>query len=170
MPGLSPDAGARSLTPLSGLILLVVGWIFKSAAVQKAAFGIFIFAGIASVVSILSGKEAAQMAVKISGIDKNDIHTHAEWAQKLAISNILIALLAMAAWWTQHRNKIFGALRWVILLLCFVNTFFSMKTGTSGGEIRHTEIRSDNGVRLRAPASGDRPGTEQNPEGTGEYD
>ena len=35
---------------------------------------------------------------------------------------------------------------YVTILLCFITLYFAKQTGTSGGEIRHTEIREDTGT------------------------
>jgi hypothetical protein len=58
--------------------------------------------------------------------------------------------------WASWKGKSFAKLlSFVILALSLVVLFLGKQTGTSGGEIRHTEIRSGQTVPAGAQEEGD---------------
>jgi hypothetical protein len=55
----------------------------------------------------------------------------------------LLGLASLIALWASWKGKTFSKLlSYVVAVLALVTIFLGKQTGTSGGEIRHTEIRT----------------------------
>ena len=130
--------------PIIGTIILIVGLIAKSNAVQRTSFLIFIFGSIAAIFAMNSGEGAEDIVKKIAGMNKDLIKTHEEKAEILAILSYLLGGLSLLGLWANFMQKSFSkSVTYVILACAFATIFFATQTGTTGGEIRHTEIRND---------------------------
>ncbi len=129
--------------PLVGIIILITGFISKSEAVKRTAFMLFIFGALASIVAMTTGEGAEDIAEKISGVTKKFIHEHEEIAETFSILTYILGAISVIGLWASFQKKSFSnALAIIILVFTFVVLFFGKETGTTGGEIRHTEIRS----------------------------
>lgn len=143
------------ILPIMAILLLIWGMIAKSWDIQKSGLLLLILAGIASFVAMQSGEGAEHIVRKMAGIDKNYIHDHEEWAEKFALLNYINALLSIIAWWAFHNGRPFAPMmRICILIITLVGLWLGVETGNSGGDIRHTEIRSG----AITPADGNMPG------------
>lgn len=129
--------------PLVGVIILVTGFISKSEAVKRTAFMIFIVGAMASIVAMSTGEGAEEVVEKISGVTKKFIHEHEEFAETFSILSYALGAMSLIGLWASFQRKKFSnTLAIIILVFAFVVLFFGKETGTTGGEIRHTEIRS----------------------------
>lgn len=129
--------------PLVGIIILITGFISKSEAVKRTAFMLFIFGALASIVAMTTGEGAEDIAEKISGVTKKFIHEHEEIAETFSILTYILGAISVIGLWASFQKKSFSnILSIIILVFTFVVLFFGKETGTTGGEIRHTEIRS----------------------------
>lgn len=105
---------------------------------------IFVLGSLASIVAVTTGNGAEDVVEKISGISKNYIETHEESAETFAVLSYFLGGFSLLGLWASFKEKSFSnILNIVILVFAFVVLFFAKETGTTGGEIRHTEIRSD---------------------------
>ncbi len=130
--------------PLVGFIVLLTGLISKSEAVKRTAFLIFIIGAITSIFAMNSGEGAEEVIEKMNGISKDFIHTHEEAAETFALATYLLGAISLLGIWASFRQKKYANIvSIVILVFTLVTLFFGRQTGTTGGEIRHTEIRSD---------------------------
>lgn len=130
--------------PLIGVIILLTGLIAKSAAVKRTAFLIFILGALAAIAAMTTGEGAEDIAEKISGITKSDIHKHEEAAETFVLFSYVLGGISLIAIWASFKQKSFSTMVTIAtLVLAVVLLFFAKQTGTTGGEIRHTEIRSD---------------------------
>lgn len=128
--------------PLVGLIVLAVGLLSKSVAVERTAYLIFAIGAFFSVFAMISGERAEEVVEKIQGISKQYIHRHEEAAEFFAILSYLLGGLSAVGLWASFKQKSFAKfLPWVIGGFALVVMFFAKQAGTTGGEIRHTEIR-----------------------------
>jgi uncharacterized membrane protein len=132
------------IVPIVGLFVLFAGFIFKSEHAKRTAFGIFIFGAVMTIPAFKSGEEAEEVVEHIAGIEHKLIHAHEELAETFAILSYLLGGLALAAFWASVKGKKFATLlTYVLALFAIVTIYFAQQTGTTGGEIRHTEIRAD---------------------------
>ncbi|HAH55639.1 MAG TPA: hypothetical protein DCM02_10285 [Flavobacterium sp.] len=131
--------------PLVGVIILVTGLFSKSEAVKRTAFMIFIFGGIAAIVAMSSGEGAEEVVENISGVSENLIKNHEETAETFALLSYVLGGLSVFGLWASFNKKTFSNVICIIVLIfALVVLFFAKQTGTTGGEIRHTEIRNGN--------------------------
>jgi uncharacterized membrane protein len=131
--------------PLVGVIILVTGLFSKSEAVKRTAFMIFILGGIAAIVAMSSGEGAEEVVENISGVSENFIKNHEETAETFAILSYVLGGISVLGLWASFKKKTFSNVICIIVLIfALVVLFFAKQTGTTGGEIRHTEIRNGN--------------------------
>ena len=131
------------IVPIIGLIILVTGYITKSPAVQRTAFGVFILGTLMTFPAMYTGEGAEEIAEKLPGVTDALIEEHEEKAESLAMFNYLLGLLSLFGFWASLKQKSYaGYVAIAVFVLGLAGLFFGKSTGTSGGEIRHTEIRS----------------------------
>jgi uncharacterized membrane protein len=133
--------------PLVGVIVLVTGLISKSEAVKRTAFMIFIFGALASIAAMTTGEGAEEVVEKINGVTENYIKSHEERAETFALLSYILGGISLFGLWASFKQKTFSNIVAIaILVFAFVVLYFGKQTGTTGGEIRHTEIRNGNAV------------------------
>lgn len=129
--------------PLVGVIVIMTGFISKSEAVKRTAFMIFILGAFASIAAMSTGEGAEEIAEKITGITENDIERHEEAAETFAMLSYILGGLSILGLWAGFKQKTFSNIFTItVFILASVLLFFGKHTGTTGGEIRHTEIRN----------------------------
>lgn len=133
--------------PIVGVVVMITGLISKSEAVKRTALMIFILGALTAIAAMNTGEGAEDVVEKINGVTENYIESHEELAERFAILTYILGGLSFLGLWASFKQKTFSSII-VIAILAFalVVLFFSKETGTSGGEIRHTEIRSENSI------------------------
>jgi uncharacterized membrane protein len=133
--------------PIVGVIVMVTGLLSKSEAVKRTAFMIFIFGGFAAIVAMSTGEGAEEVVEKINGVTENYIESHEEAAKTFAILSYILGGISLLGLWASFKQNNFSSTISIgTLVFAVVVLFFAKQTGTTGGEIRHTEIRSGNNV------------------------
>lgn len=133
--------------PIVGIIVMLTGLISKSEAVKRTAFMIFTLGALTTFAAMASGEGAEEVVENISGISEDYIERHEDAAKLFAILSYLLGVLSLIGLWASFKQKTFsnilslGTLAFAVVVL-----FFAKQTGTTGGEIRHTEIRTENAV------------------------
>ena len=130
-----------------GIGILITGIFLKNNSVKNTAYVLFIVAAIFGAFSMGTGEGAEEMVEDFPNIGKAIIHEHEELAEKFALVLYVtgaFALISLVAAIKKFRlAKIFS---FITLVLALISGIVSIKVGTSGGEIRHTEIRENNAV------------------------
>ena len=127
-----------------GLGILIVGMILKNNSVKTVAYVLFIIAAIFAAFSMSTGEGAEELVEDMPNIGKQIIHEHEELAEKFAL--VLYAMGALSLVSIYFSIKKISLLKYttiITLLLALIGVFLAQKVGTSGGEIRHTEIRAN---------------------------
>ena len=133
------------IVPIIGVVVLLSGIIFRSEIVKRVAYFVFIIGALATLPSMLSGEGAEEVAEGLPGVTENFIHEHEEAAETFALFSYILGAFALFSLWANWKRKPFSnLLSYVILALSLVVIVLGKQTGTTGGEIRHTEIRSGN--------------------------
>jgi len=133
--------------PMVGVIVMITGLISKSEAVKRTAFMIFIFGALASIAAMATGDGAEEIAKKINGISENFIKNHEETAETFALLSYVLGGISLLGLWASLKQKTISFIISIgTLIFAFVVLFFGKQTGTTGGEIRHTEIRNGNNI------------------------
>ena len=133
--------------PIVGVIVMITGLISKSEAVKRTAFMIFVFGALAAIAAMNTGEGAEEVVENINGVSENFIESHEEAAETFAILSYILGGISLLGLWASFKQKSFSSIISIAtLIFAFVVVFFAKQTGTTGGEIRHTEIRSGNNI------------------------
>ncbi len=130
--------------PLVGIFVFALSWILPAENTRRIAYLIFIATAITSWMAMMTGDRAEDFVENIPGMDHRMIHKHEEIAETFSALCYVLGGVSLLAFWFSVKNK--SGAKWlglVSLLLAIVTLYFAKSTGTSGGEIRHSEIRSN---------------------------
>lgn len=131
--------------PIVGVIVMITGLISKSEPVKRTAFLIFIMGAFASIAAMTTGEGAEEIVENISGVSESYIKTHEETAETFALLSYILGGISLIGLWASFKQKsISNTITIATVVFAFVILFFGKQTGTTGGEIRHTEIRNGN--------------------------
>lgn len=135
--------------PIVGVIIMIIGLISKSEAVKRTAYLIFSMGALAAIAAMATGDGAEEVVEKISGISESYIKNHEEAAEIFAVLSYILGGISLFGLWTSFKQKSFSTIVSIgTLIFAVIVLFFAQQTGTTGGEIRHTEIRSGNNLPI----------------------
>ena len=149
-----------------GLGILISGMILKNNSVKNTAYVLFIVAAIFAAFSMGTGEGAEELVEDMPTVGKQIIHEHEEMAEKLAVVLYVLGIISLGGLILSYlKNAKATMLSYVALVVAVVGVFFAQQTGTTGGEIRHTEIRPNT-----IQATGEEKNADQSIESTEEKD
>lgn len=132
------------IIPVISLAVLVCGFAFRSEIVKRTAYFLFILGALCTIPAFLSGEGAEEAIESIQGVDEQLIKVHEEIADVFAILSYVLGGIALASLFASWKGKSYATgLSILTGVFCLVVLFYAKNTGTSGGEIRHSEIRSN---------------------------
>ena len=126
-----------------GIGILAYGIIKKQTILVNTAYVIFIVCMIMAKATMMTG-EGAEEIVEELGISHDIIHEHEEIAEtfmKVLYGLGILSILGLVANLKKHSKA--AIVSYVVLVLAISSAVLSKSVGTSGGEIRHTEIREN---------------------------
>ena len=126
-----------------GIGISAFGIIKKQTILVNTAYVIFIFCMIMAKATMMTG-EGAEEIVEELGISHDIIHEHEELAEtfmKVLYGLGILSILGLVANLKKHSKS--AIVSYVVLVLAISSAVLSKSVGTSGGEIRHTEIREN---------------------------
>lgn len=129
---------------LIGILVLVTGFILKKSEVKVTAMGIFVFSALASFAAFYSGDGAEEIVEQIPGISETLINQHEESAELFFTVSLILGAISLITMFLEIKKYKFAKFGFILVLLISLATgVLSKNVGTTGGEIRHTEIRND---------------------------
>ncbi|WP_298396470.1 hypothetical protein [Flavobacterium sp.] len=145
--------------PIIGIILgfgiLIAGIFLKNNSVKNTAYCLFIVGAIFAFASMYTGEGAEEMVEEMPSVGHKIIHEHEEMAEKLAVVLYILGLVSILGLYTTIKNHSKAKLVYFLaVLIAIVGIYLGKETGTTGGEVRHTEIRADSGTTTEATQSG----------------
>jgi len=127
-----------------GLGILIFSFLFKNISYRNIAYGLFIVSAIFAFFSMYTGEGAEEIVEDLPNVGRKIIHIHEEFAEKLALLLYLLGLISTAGLYADYKALSKAKIVAVLALLVSVTAvYLGSLTGTSGGEIRHTEIRTN---------------------------
>ena len=134
--------------PIIGTILaigiLIAGLLSKNRSIINTSYVLFVIGAIFGILSMNTGEGAEELVEDMPGIGWKIIHEHEELAEKMALLLDILGVLSLVGFYFQYKKNAKEKLvSYIILLIGIASLFVIQKVGTSGGEIRHTEIRKD---------------------------
>jgi len=134
--------------PIIGVIfgtgILAVGIVLKNKSVQNTAFIVLVIAAVFGFASMATGEGAEEIVEDLPNVGKKIIHEHEELAEKFVLFLYATGLLALISLYLNIKNN--TKVKFLILATLgasILTCVFAKSVGTSGGEIRHTEIREN---------------------------
>ena len=127
-----------------GFGILIAGLILKNTSVKNIAYVLFIVAALFTAFSMYTGEGAEELVEDMPNIGKHIIHEHEEIAEKFALVLYALGAMSLISIYFSITKKAIGKYSAIItLILASIGVFLAKEVGTSGGEIRHTEIRTN---------------------------
>lgn len=127
-----------------GLGILIYGILFKNNTLKNVSYVLFIVAATFAAFSMATGEGAEEMVEDMPNIGKQIIHDHEEMAEKLALVLYVLGAVSLLGLYANIKNHSKAKLvSFLALVIALVGVFLAQQVGTTGGEIRHTEIRAN---------------------------
>jgi uncharacterized membrane protein len=126
-----------------GVGILIVGLVLKRTLLQNTAFVLFILSAFTGFLAMYTGEGAEEMVENLPTVGHNIIHEHEELAEKFAALLYALGALSLVTLILQFmHNRFAKTATFLTLGLALLAVVLGKDVGTSGGEVRHTEIRS----------------------------
>lgn len=127
-----------------GLGILIAGIILKNNSTKNVAYILFIVAAIFAAFSMYTGEGAEELVEDMPSVGKEIIHEHEELAEKFALVLYFLGVVSLVGLYANIKKWIRANLvSYLALTIGLVAVFLAQQVGTSGGEVRHTEIRAN---------------------------
>ena len=134
--------------PIVGIIILLIGVFIKSEVSKRNAYIVFILGALASVAAMATGEGAEEGVGHLAGVSESLIKTHEEAAELFARLSYVLGAVSLVALVSSFKNFTLSRFAPVAVgILAVVSLYFAQEAGRTGGEIRHTEIRSGASVQ-----------------------
>lgn len=134
-----------------GLGILITGIVLKNKSVKTVAYVLFIIAALFGAFSMGTGEGAEELVEDMPSVGKQIIHEHEELAETLALLLYIIGAFSILSLYFSIKKIVFEKHTSIlVVILALVAVFFAKQVGTSGGEIRHTEIRANATISSQA--------------------
>ena len=128
-----------------GIGILAYGQFLKNDDIKKIALVTFMLMAIITIPVFLTGEEAEETVEHIAGVSEQLIENHEEIAEKAVWLMGLLGIVSFINLFIIIKDISFAKTISVITLIISLGTFgFFAKVGSTGGEIRHSEIRANN--------------------------
>jgi uncharacterized membrane protein len=132
---------------LLGLGILITGLLLKNNSVKNTAYVLFIIAVIFGAFSMATGDGAEELVEDMPNIGHQIIHEHEEMAEKFILVMYATGIFSILSIFTSvKKHKWARIFAFITLLLALTASILAKNVGTSGGEIRHTEIRTNQAI------------------------
>jgi len=127
-----------------GFGILIAGLISKNNALKNTAYVLFAVGAVFAFLSMNTGEGAEELVEDMPTVGKQIIHEHEEIAEKFAIIMYATGFFGLLSLFAAYKKyKFASTFSYITLLLALVAGVVAKSVGTSGGEIRHTEIRAN---------------------------
>ena len=127
-----------------GTLLLISGMVLKNDGIRLSGLGTIVFASVMAIVADLTGDPAKDALRNMPGISESLINRHEDIASVsmfLMIPAGLLAALTIYSIIKKERSVKFLTI--ITLALALVSCAVMGYVGHTGGQIRHTEFRSE---------------------------
>ena len=125
-----------------GLGILITGIVLKNNTIKNVSYILFVVAALFAAASMYTGEGAEEIVEDLPNVGHKIIHEHEEMAEKLAIVLYILGAFSLVGFYLNFKKHAKANLvSYVVLVIALIAVFLGQQTGTTGGEIRHTEIR-----------------------------
>ena len=129
--------------PLAAFLLLY-GILRKSEEIEKMGYIAFVLLALITVPSYLTGEPAERVIKNLSGVSETYTEQHEDAATLALIGTGILGVLALIGLFVFRAPKTLSGFSLVIVLsIALITAILMAWTANLGGQIRHTELRSD---------------------------
>ncbi len=138
-----------------GVSVLAYGQYANNEPIKKVALVIFILMALMTIPVFLTGEEAEETVEHLSGISENLIEEHEELAEKAIWLMGLLGAFSLISFYAIIKKMSFAKTTTIVTLVLSLATagLFAV-VGNLGGQIRHSEIRTNTSTSLEHHDSG----------------
>jgi uncharacterized membrane protein len=127
-----------------GLGILITGIVMKNNVIKNVAYVLFCISAIFGFASMFTGEGAEEIAENLPSVTDQIIHEHEEMAEKLALVLYVLAGISLVGLYLNFKKHTkVNLVSYFAFVIALVAVFLGKQTGTTGGEVRHTEIRAN---------------------------
>lgn len=142
------------LATIFSLLILIWGVVRSDSKYQMLAMTGFIIAGIFSLVALNTGEGAEEAVEHLAGVTRGVIHTHEEAAEVANWIAMLLGVVSIGGFVIQKvKPALMKTYVFLVLLAGLVSSGAFSYVGYLGGQVRHTEIRSQTAASAETQAS-----------------
>ena len=128
---------------LVGVVVLVVTMLRKNDTLVKTAFYLLLFAGIFAIPVYFTGEAAEEGVEHLPGVSEDVIEKHEDLAAVSFGVVSAVAVVSLIALVYYSKTQLRRLLTPLVLALGLTTVGLMAVTAHLGGQVRHTEIRSD---------------------------
>lgn len=126
-----------------GFLLMILGFLLKNTTVKRVASGVFIFSALMAIPAFLTGEGAEDAVENLPGVKEGLSERHENIASVFIWITSILGVFAVIGLLADLLRKPFGKYLYIITLVISMGAIgIAKQLGTTGGEIRHTEIRT----------------------------
>ena len=133
----------------AALLVLVIGLVWRNAAVLRASFALMLFAALLAIPAFYSGEEAEHLVEGLERVNEMAIHPHEEAGEAAFITMLVQGAIAILLLLLFRRRPPAGWAIALIVLASLVSTAALFRTAFLGGKIQHPE------TQMTAPPEGE---------------
>jgi uncharacterized membrane protein len=127
-----------------GLGILIAGIFLKNNTIKNVAYILFVVAAIFAALSMATGEGAEEVVEDLPNVGNQIIHAHEEMAEKLALVLYALGLVSLLGLFLNYKKHAKANLvSYLAVIVAIIGVFLGKQTATTGGEVRHTEIREN---------------------------
>ncbi|MGZ5278679.1 MAG: hypothetical protein ACXWC9_01980, partial [Pseudobdellovibrionaceae bacterium] len=132
------------LGALGVLALVALAMFKKDEAIVRLTFQLMVFIGVLSLPVYLTGEPAEEVIEHLPGVIESIIERHERFALFSLISTEILALIGLVGLVLVKKRSQTVSRYWKLIgAVALLNAMLMGITANYGGEIRHTEIRSN---------------------------
>ena len=125
-----------------GILLNLVAILRKSQELQKLTLWYYLLLGVFALLAYLTGDDAGKMMQTYPGITEDIIEPHENFALFFFIGLMVTSALAMVGLYiTKTKVQFLKKFNLILLIAALLLSILAVKTGSTGGAIRHIEIK-----------------------------
>ena len=127
-----------------GTLIVAAGLILKNnPTVKQTGLGVLVFSALCALPAYLTGEGAEEIAEQLPGVNAVVMEGHEDLGNIFFILSTSLGLLALITFITDRLQIKTASALYVFVVIAGIGlSVLAKQVGTSGGEVRHTEIRS----------------------------
>jgi uncharacterized membrane protein len=132
------------LGTIFALLLLVYGILKRSDDAMRASLGAFVITALITIPVYLTGDGTAEIVHNLPGVSIELIRQHDSAATITIVAIELLGAISLLSLWLARRAiEIKGWMMLAVLIMALISSGLAVWTGGLGGQIRHTEVRTE---------------------------